>query len=58
MIKKCEWTDLIVELELWTRLAKCAHEIKDHTNVELCAKQAFGVYATILEKQKHDQWVQ
>ena len=40
MVEMCGWTDRLVELQLWTRLAYIAFENRNHEVVCKCASQA------------------
>jgi len=46
-----EWTDQLVELQLWVRLSQSALTAGDHTNVTRCTDQALQL--TCPDDQKH-----
>ena len=57
MVKGCQWTDHLVELQLWTRLTFLAFEAKEHPLVVTCAKMAlsFAESGTQPKGKKHER---
>ena len=56
MIENCQWSDALVELQLWTRLAYLAYDVKQHEVVARCAKMALeiGERGTQIKGRKMD----
>ena len=42
MVSGCAWTDHLIELQLWTRLAYLALDAKTHAVVVTCAQKALA----------------
>ena len=61
MVGDCEWTDKLVELQLWTRLAYLAYTDKDHDSVMKASQKAMRFAAqnggTQPKNRKLDRWV-
>ena len=57
-MEKAEWTDNLIQLQLWTRLVYLAHQVQDHQVVASCAQKAleFAEVGT-QSSMKKDQYV-
>jgi len=42
MTENCDWTDSLIELQLWTRLAAYARFVHDHQIVLKCTEKALN----------------
>jgi len=40
MVEACAWSDRLVELQIWTRLASYARSVHDHSIVMKCTSKA------------------
>ena len=52
MVAGCEWTDRLIELQLWARLTFLAYETRDHSTVARCAAQALAFSETGTQPKK------
>ena len=43
MIENCQWTDSLIELQLWTKLAYLAFDVKQHEVVARSATKALEI---------------
>ena len=59
LIEKCAWTDRLVELQLWTRLAYLAFDNREHNTVLRAAAKAlyFGDKGTQPKGKKQEPYV-
>ncbi|XP_076807691.1 cilia- and flagella-associated protein 46-like isoform X3 [Clavelina lepadiformis] len=51
IVERCNWDDLYLELEVWTRLSEFSRLKKDHLLVSRCTNKSLALSSSILKKK-------